>query len=564
MVGRLRSGAIDQSTSVAYWPDSLEVGREPANRYTATLLYCYTATLLRTYLNTNILSALGCIVTPTSKPANPVAGGDGLLLELCSQSLPSENIQPAATPNTSNTSNTSNISNISNTISAMALDHLPIELLCFIMSSLDSPQDLYSLIKASPVSLQAFLASRRITLSSVIRNALLPDAIHHALALLHIPRTPLGADHPDREEVKDFLDQYLQPNSWSFPTDLSSIISLTRLIPLISRSIDRYFDFAMRTLGTFQEHNGSWPLSPTERARLQRAHLRFEIYCQICPILEYNPMEPFLPPAYQFHHFLGKLEPWEVEEISCIHEYFATIIGRYIMDFEDHFIQTVLGNTHLRAPPNHNLQEDRVSNREISENDREDMEFFDALDITDLCLFSTDSKARLRKVAAYMASLGLKFLENLMSSDTDRRWDLIRRNSPLTRGFLPEALEFSPRNPAKTIPPEGDFTDDSSRPSKGWFDFKGLPYDLYFSILCCDFTRSLLRVCGYVFWDSRRVLHPTVFKALKAVKGMDKSELSRFHNPTVGQSAEKQLEGFQLPKSEMLKIVEQFGMTWTL
>ncbi|KAL6890418.1 hypothetical protein GGI43DRAFT_219348 [Trichoderma evansii] len=446
----------------------------------------------------------------------------------------------------------------------MALDRLAPELLYSVLSLLDSPQDLYSLIRASPACLQAFLASRGLILTSVIRNGLSPDAVHHALALLHTPKLHADLDYLNLQEVKAFLDQYFnQADSWSFPKDLPNIISLMRFTARVFRFVDKFFDSALQTLGTFQKHDGSWPLSPTERARLQRAFLRFELYCQLCPAFECYPPEPFFSPDLQFRYFLAKLEPWEAEEISCIHEYFTINIGQYIADLQDRFLQAVLENPQLRAPPNHDLRGGRVNNQDDSERDEgEDMEYFHELDISDLALFSTDCRYRLQEVAGFMASLGLEFLEGLMSSDTDRRWDIIRRNSPRTRGFLPEALHCSPNTLSPTIPPEGDFENDSSRPGKGWFDFKGSPYDEYISILFGSSVHRILCICGYVFWDCERISHPTVREAFKTVRKMREAEMPRLYNPSVGQSAEEQLKGFQLPKSQMLKITQEFGSIW--
>ncbi|KAI1310171.1 hypothetical protein F5Y03DRAFT_347158 [Xylaria venustula] len=441
----------------------------------------------------------------------------------------------------------------------MALDCIAPELLLSILTSLDSPQDLYSLVRASPASWRVFLTWRKTILSLVIWNAF-PDTIHHALAILHIPKAPLGAEHPDIEDLKAFLDQYFQSDPWEFPTDLSSIISLTRWTVRISRFIDGYFDFAMRTLAMVHDHDGSWPLSRTERARLQRAFLRFGIYCQVCPTFNDHPYRSFLPSNLQFTYFLGKLEPWEVEEITCVYEYFTTTIEQYIIEMEGRFIRAVLTNPHLRAPPNHNLQDDQVENREKSGINRAgNMQDFSALELTDLELFSTDSKDRLRDYARYMASLGLETLKDLLSSDTDRRWDIIRHESPLWREFLPAALEHAPKILSETIIPGGDFTDSSSVPSRGWFEFKGVSYDLYLDIHVSGPIQRLVRICGYVFWGSKRVLRPSVYEAFKTARSMREGIAARFYSSTRGKSAEKKLKGFQLPESEMLKIMDEFG-----
>jgi hypothetical protein len=82
--------------------------------------------------------------------------------------------------------------------------------------------------------------------------------------------------------------------------------------------------------------------------------------------------------------------------------------------FQYSFIQTVLGNSQLRAILSHDLRGGPVNNQEHSERDEgEDMESFPELDLIGLALFSTDCKDRLREVAGFMASLRLGLLEDL-------------------------------------------------------------------------------------------------------------------------------------------------------
>jgi hypothetical protein len=155
----------------------------------------------------------------------------------------------------------------------MALDDLAPELVSIIMRSLDYLQDLYSLIQASTACFWAFTSSRVIILSSVIRNALLPDVLYHAVSIVSTPVPSTGAKASLVGDVETFLDRYFsQPNSFRFPTDVSSIVSLACLPSRVSCFVDAYFGTARRALGisgcTIQGPNGTWPMSPTERARL--------------------------------------------------------------------------------------------------------------------------------------------------------------------------------------------------------------------------------------------------------------------------------------------------------
>jgi hypothetical protein len=57
-------------------------------------------------------------------------------------------------------------------------------------------------------------------------------------------------------------------------------------------------------------------------------------------------------------------------------------------------------------------------------------------------------------------------------------------------------------------------------------------------------------------------MHSPVYDAFRRLVKMDESRAPRLYNPSVGQSAGEQLKGFQVPKSEMLKITEKFGSIW--
>ncbi|KAI0977193.1 hypothetical protein F4678DRAFT_477274 [Xylaria arbuscula] len=446
----------------------------------------------------------------------------------------------------------------------MALERLAPELLCSILASLDSPQDLYSLIKASPASLRVFLASRRITFSSIIRNAFLPDAIHHALALLHVPKVPETDDMESQEveafsrEVKEYLSQYFQPNPWSFPTDFTNIITLIRLIARIARFTSRYFDYAMKTMDIEQD-SCLWLLSSTETARLQRAFLRFEVYCRICPALDGEAM---LSTGFQFDYFINKMEPWEVEEICCVLEFLRTVVRRDISELEDKFVQTVLGNPHLQTRNVAELQK-HPSRRHYEDG----MAYFDIIDLTPLTMFSTHTEDYRPEIVLYIVSLGLGFLDDMMASDQPRGWEIIQSNLSW-RDFLIDALGRARHTRHTTVanavlsPPEGDFTDSGSRPNKGWFEFNN-SYDMWsVGQAFSNPTHGALRICGYMFWDSRRLLYSSVHKALTTLEDGE-GIVMRLYGPELGgvdeESAEEQLEYFQLPRAELEKIWVEFG-----
>jgi hypothetical protein len=481
----------------------------------------------------------------------------------------------------------------------MALDRLAPELLRLIQSQLDSPKDLYSFIAASPACFRTFITAREIILSSVIKNTLLPGAVYHALFLLRVPKPRPGSMLPAVKEVEAFLGQYFRADSLDFPIDLPSIVSLSRLVTMVSRLTNKFLTMASKALQISSKAHGNgdaWSLSSTEMTRLQRAFLRFEIYCQIFPPDRSAASRSLLPADAQYNWFLGKMEPCEIEEIACIHQWFVSMIHGYLEDHVDQFIHAVLQIPGLRIPSQYNLQpcsstlmverheadrqekaaatsSNSMPSSSKSQQDEEDFdEYFTdgedgdeglttltALDLTDLDLFSKDCRWRFPSIVGYMASLGLRFLDKLILADNHERRQLIRRNAPRSREFLPEALEHAPRNDHGAVLLPGAFLDGSFRPNPDSLDFKWPDRDYYLNIVRNGFSHESLRECGYIFWDSTTVLRPAIREALREAERRDRRSISSLLHGAEGESAEERLKGFQLPRFEKKKLIKEFG-----
>ena len=66
-----------------------------------------------------------------------------------------------------------------------------------ILSALDSPIDLYAAVSASRLLLRVMCIAPERTFSSVIRNAVHPEAIRHALANLNADVPALSFDNAE-------------------------------------------------------------------------------------------------------------------------------------------------------------------------------------------------------------------------------------------------------------------------------------------------------------------------------------------------------------------------------
>ena len=255
------------------------------------------------------------------------------------------------------------------------LDLVPPEILSMILCSVDSPIDLHSLISASPSCFRVFSLSSEKTLSAMLKNAILPGNLQHALAVLHVPQRTTDF-HSAKAATKTFLNEYFDGKSFPFPTDRSSIAALSRLCFQITRFIDDYATKALRDFDAFDPLQGRLlpstsirrglcldydstdtfspiVLSYTERLRFQRAFFRHELYCKVFPLRQedfYSDPEPLFPTYFQSDEFVRRITPWEVEEINCVHHYLTYLIAGLIENFEDQAVIDVLCTPDIMKP----------------------------------------------------------------------------------------------------------------------------------------------------------------------------------------------------------------------
>ncbi len=184
----------------------------------------------------------------------------------------------------------------------MSLHNLAPELLSLILQALDCPRDLYSFIRASPSCFRVYTLTSELVLSSVLKNAILPDVLHHALAHLHIPAALPGSEPGRTEHLEAFLREYFQADSFRFPRDKTAIIALCRLYSRISYFVDDYSARAYCALGLKlnAEQTTGLSLSSTERARLQRAFFRYELYSRVYPVDHDTQSGSLVPADVQF------------------------------------------------------------------------------------------------------------------------------------------------------------------------------------------------------------------------------------------------------------------------
>ncbi|KAF4473003.1 hypothetical protein FALBO_111 [Fusarium albosuccineum] len=453
----------------------------------------------------------------------------------------------------------------------MSLEHLAPELLSLILQNVDSPRNLHHFISASPACLRTFLQSPQLVLSSVIKNALPAHIVQYALATLQAPSVS--------SDIPSFLDKcFDSTTSFDFPTNKADILQVYHLYNRLSYLLDAYLKH-MERLGL-----GESVLLPSlsERTRLQRAFLRFELYCRVFPHQRRVPHEPprsgrRFDALEQFGLFLSNLTPWEVEEMSCVELYLSSVIGRFVDQLEEQLISAIMAAPGVVVPSSAAagaLSAEEEEQPTEGQHNQENLEDFSDLDLTSLSLFSRDGRYRSPGFISYMTSLGLDFIYELVKSDESKRSEMIRSNHPITREFLPEALGHAPRWPpgyehdTDTADDDAADDDDPSHSNLGYRLFRKRPDNdrIYVVIMAEGTYYSLLRQLGYVFWDANRIQSPEVFKKLSEAETIPQKDIRERFDRTNRETAEHRLKGVKLPREQMKRIEREFGIirrgTW--
>ena len=163
------------------------------------------------------------------------------------------------------------------------------------------------------------------------------------------------------------------------PLNGTSTTALSRLYGYVDRFVDDYAGRAWHALNDPDPYNcalPSWatsrlnlapalpsshwwpkqPLTETERARLQRSFIRYELICQrflfrgIPPRTPYAAKMRFVDPERDLERCLGWLCSWEIEELTCISHYFASLVGRLVDEIEDNFVREVIEVPGVQLP----------------------------------------------------------------------------------------------------------------------------------------------------------------------------------------------------------------------
>ncbi|KAM6534231.1 hypothetical protein FALCPG4_007163 [Fusarium falciforme] len=383
----------------------------------------------------------------------------------------------------------------------MALDDLAPELLLLILCQIDTPKDLHSFISASPPCYRLFEGSQEHVISSVLRNAFTIENIHHAVAALLLPAAH-KIPRPSNTQITAALDRYFDGDTLDLPEDKASLVALCRLYHRVNQYTDDYFQHSLYILGYVPNCSADFYPSIRERTRFYRGFLRLELFCRAFYDRAYpDEPEPGNSKQIQFDDFVSRLEPWEVEEISCALCYLVFVVEGVVDAVEDSLYQALLTNTatHIMPPG-------EVPPKELTNTDIPDGGYLircDSLDREGLELFSERGKYLAPERIISLAALGLEFIHHLAKSNNDKRYLIVQRRAK--RGlFLPDTLDAAPSTDSEIKTPDKFNNIGVDRPNLGWFWFKAREQHIY-SGWHPTYDNWRLRERAFVFWDPRRI-----------------------------------------------------------
>ena len=248
--------------------------------------------------------------------------------------------------------------------SMATLERLPAELQIAILLNIGDIGSLESLIRASPRYHSLYVSQRHAILKQVLFNSIHPDALYDAYSAIESTNTTTS-DRKDRAvKFRTFVSNYSKTRDTWVPPEHLDLETLSRLAWLqnhVQHSTQDLYRVASSSHpfpGTQMVHCEE--ISVNESRRFYRAFYRFHIFCNLFRNWETPPddvllsdssdEDDFEPNALEKSSwFLSLFNPWEVEELACVRDYFFKYYRRMLHQFE--------ADLHERDP-DFNLSED--------------------------------------------------------------------------------------------------------------------------------------------------------------------------------------------------------------
>ncbi|BAE59661.1 unnamed protein product [Aspergillus oryzae RIB40] len=245
------------------------------------------------------------------------------------------------------------------------------ELLVNILQSLTSSRDLDAIVKASSQVYRVFASYKQSVVSAILLQAI-PQEVELEFVLAYRAQRIWKLVPEDEEqrggyrrgryqelfdslnqESTAILDQYKSGKGEQLHELISNRALLLDIWKFYSSFEHLLVSYGTRALSDLQ-HSSSVPnvlLSFTEKTRLQRAFYRWEIYTclfQISQVFGDRPLRP-APATDPAPRFAAMLRPWEVEEISCVAQFYRVLLEELSDRIEEDFVTMAKEKMDARA-----------------------------------------------------------------------------------------------------------------------------------------------------------------------------------------------------------------------
>ena len=201
---------------------------------------------------------------------------------------------------------------MSSDTSRRGLERLPVEILHGILSRLSDIQSLAATVLTGPYLYYAFLDAQSWITEEVLLRQIPTELLHDALAGEVSSHRDIWA----REQAKDFLAKYLARDQQPFHSYLQWTLSQTLSLARFYRIVE--FFTASLVSSILTQRPSAWPVSPSEKSRIDRNFYRFQIYCNV---FRNKDNIPIRPSDAQRKVYFAHFAPWENEQLACIQDY---------------------------------------------------------------------------------------------------------------------------------------------------------------------------------------------------------------------------------------------------
>jgi hypothetical protein len=245
-----------------------------------------------------------------------------------------------------------------------SLDDLPAELIVLVLYSLASPTALLSLIQASARCYRIFLLSKSDILLATLREVLQPEIkslvllVHEAYNLPSFDNLAYGQRLSSQDAFTNRFsrDEALYEQASDLPAP-HFVVPQLRTVSTMEYFVEDYSNWVSNHLHSPKPYSmngavavGMLPpppppahqnLSSVERSRLQRAFLRFEIFCTAMNRAGGHDRRPLAKYSAKSNNsrFLNILQPWEREEFVCILDYLTMQLEDVFDGLETDFVE---------------------------------------------------------------------------------------------------------------------------------------------------------------------------------------------------------------------------------